>query len=117
MRKLLLVGMMILTSITTFLHKLVGKYLTVKLMMIMMFRTIIIEGTSDGTVSGFDGTFTLDVGERRKSLVVSYLGYETAVVAASVETNVGLTPDLNVLGEVVVSSGVIDIVKSERNTS
>ena len=54
--------------------------------------------------------------ERRNALVVSYLGYETRIISSRVETNVGLTPDLNVLGEVVVSSGVIDIAKV-RETS
>tara|TARA_Y100001938_G_C8099372_1_gene440434 strand:- start:46 stop:2754 length:2709 start_codon:yes stop_codon:yes gene_type:complete len=72
--------------------------------------TIIIEGTQDGTISGFDGTFNLDV-SAGTTLVVSYLGYETAVIESSGRTRVGLTPDLNVLGEVVVSSGVIDIAK------
>ena len=72
--------------------------------------TILIEGTATGTVTGFDGTFSLDVAEG-EALIVSYLGYETAIVAAELETIVGLDPDLNVLGEVVVSSGVIDIAK------
>jgi len=72
--------------------------------------TILIEGTQDGTVTGFDGTFSLDVSPGT-TLIVSYLGYATAVVESSSSTNVGLTPDLNVLGEVVVSSGVIDVAK------
>ena len=72
--------------------------------------TIVVEGTNDGTVTGFDGTFSLSANEGT-SLLISYLGYETARVLADDSISVGLTPDLNVLGEVVVSSGVIDIAK------
>ena len=49
--------------------------------------------------------------EEGTSLLISYLGYETARVLVGDTINVGLTPDLNVLGEVVVTSGVIDVAK------
>ena len=61
MRKLLLVGMIPLTSITTFIIQISGKVFDSETGDNTMVSTIIIEGTSDGTVSGFDGTFTLDV--------------------------------------------------------
>jgi len=73
--------------------------------------TIIVQGTADGTVTGFDGTFSIDV-EEGTILIVSYLGYETAEISAGIDSDIiGLYPDLNQLGEVVVSSGVIDIAK------
>ena len=72
--------------------------------------TIVIEGTQDGTVSVFDGTFSIDVSEG-EGLVISYIGYATTVVPATLNLVVGLEPDLNVLGEVVVSSGVIDALR------
>ena len=78
--------------------------------MTLYHATIVVEGTNDGTVTGFDGTFSLSTNEGT-SLLISYLGYETARVLADDSISVGLTPDLNVLGEVVVSSGVIDIAK------
>ena len=109
MRKLLLVGLMLLTSITTF-AQISGKVFDNETGDPLPGATIIIEGTADGTVSGFDGTFSLDVSEG-EALIVSYLGYETVIVAAELNMEVGLDPDLNVLGEVVVSSGVIDIAK------
>ena len=109
MRKLLLVGFMLLTSITTF-AQISGKVFDNETGDPLPGATIIIEGTADGTVSGFDGTFSLDVSEG-EALIVSYLGYETIIVAAELNMEVGLDPDLNVLGEVVVSSGVIDIAK------
>ena len=110
MRNLMLSLLFIFGSITATFAQISGKVYDVETNDVLPGATIVIEGTQDGTVTGFDGTFTLDVAEGT-ALIVSYLGYETAVVAASVETNVGLTPDLNVLGEVVVSSGVIDVAK------
>ena len=111
MRKLLLVGLMLLTSITTFAQvNIVGKVFDVETNDPLPGATIVVEGTNDGTVTGFDGTFSLSANEGT-SLLISYLGYETARVLADDSISVGLTPDLNVLGEVVVSSGVIDIAK------
>ena len=58
----------------------------------------------------FDGTFSIDV-EAGTLLEVSYIGYATTSVSAGDSLVVSLQPDINVLGEVVVSSGVIDIAK------
>jgi len=109
MRKLLLVGLMLLTSITTF-AQVSGKVLDTETNDPLPGATIIVQGTTDGTVSGFDGTFSLDVSEGT-TLVVSYLGYETATVSAGIDSIIGLTPDMNQLGEIVVTSAVIDIAK------
>ena len=109
MRKLLLVGLMLLTSITTF-AQISGKVIDAETGDVLPGATIVIEGTQDGTVSGFDGTFSIDVSEG-EGLVISYIGYATTVVPATLNLVVGLEPDLNVLGEVVVSSGVIDVAK------
>jgi len=97
-------------TITATFSQITGKVYDVETNDPLPGATILIEGTATGTVTGFDGTFSLDVAEG-EALIVSYLGYETAIVAAELETIVGLEPDLNVLGEVVVSSGVIDIAK------
>ena len=102
---------MLLTSITTFAQvNIVGKVFDVETNDPLPGATIVVEGTTDGTVTGFDGTFSLSANEGT-SLLISYLGYETARVLADDSISVGLTPDLNVLGEVVVTSGVIDIAK------
>ena len=77
-------------SITKAFHRLLGKVYDVETNDVLPGVTIIVEGTQDGTVSGFDGTFSLDVSPGT-TLVVSYIGYTTAVVESSVDTNVGLT--------------------------
>jgi outer membrane cobalamin receptor len=110
MRKLLLVGLMLLMSITTF-AQISGKVIDSETNDPLPGATIIVQGTADGTVTGFDGTFSIDV-EEGTILIVSYLGYETAEISAGIDSDIiGLYPDLNQLGEVVVTSGVIDIAK------
>ena len=111
MRKLLLVGLMLLTSIVTF-AQVSGKVLDIETNDPLPGATIIVQGTADGVVTGFDGTFELDV-KNGEELIISYLGYETAFVVSTVDDfmEIYLEPDLNQLGEVVVTSGVIDIAK------
>ena len=61
---------MLLTSITTF-AQVSGKVLDTETNDPLPGATILIQGTTDGTVTGFDGTFSLDVNEGT-TLVVSY---------------------------------------------
>ena len=72
--------------------------------------TIVVKGTSDGVAAGFDGSFTIDV-EPGSTLEVAYLGYSSAEVSAEDGMTVSLQADMNVLGEVVITSGVIDFAK------
>jgi outer membrane receptor protein involved in Fe transport len=112
MRKLLLVGLMLLMSITTF-AQVSGKVLDANTSETLPGATILIDGTSVGVVTGFDGTFSIDA-QSGDTLLVSYLGYTTVELLISgleSEYNIQLKADMNVLGEVVITSGVIDIAK------
>lgn len=65
--------------------------------------SIVIEGTSDGTTTNFDGNFTIDVSQG-STLVISYVGYESQeIVVGSSPINVQLISD-NALDEVVVTA-------------
>lgn len=64
--------------------------------------SIQIKGTSQGTVSDIDGTFTLSVPAGSNTLVVSYVGMLTQEVAASPNMKIVLQEDVDVLEEVVV---------------
>ena len=67
--------------------------------------SILIVGTSTGTVTDFDGNYTLNVPQGSKELQFSYVGYETKVVpvpANSTTLNVQLKSDSQVLSDVVV---------------
>ena len=55
----------------------------------------------NATITDFDGNFTVNV-KAGKTIVVSYIGYETQEVAAKDGMTVKLQPDNKVLDEVVV---------------
>ena len=72
--------------------------------------TVIEKGTFNGVTTDFDGNFSIDASSG-DMLEVSFLGYESATVAASNGVVVRLAMSFNELGEVVVTSGVIDVAK------
>ncbi len=66
--------------------------------------SVLVKGTSVGTVTDFDGRFSLNVPEGQNTLVFSYTGYETQEVSLGVSNVVDLSLKEGVeLGEVVVT--------------
>jgi len=65
---------------------------------------VIIKGTTQGIVTGYDGDFTLQVPNANAVLVFSYIGYisQEVVVGAKRTINVMLVEDTQTLDEVVV---------------
>ena len=84
--------------------------------------SILIEGTTTGTITDLDGNFTIDASDGQM-LVISYMGYATQTVAASNNLKVTLLPDTKVIEEVVVIgygaskksniSGSVEMVKAD----
>ena len=64
--------------------------------------TVMEKGTSNGTVTDFDGNFKLKV-EAGKMLVFSYIGYKTVELPATDGMTVTLEDDSKMLNEVVVT--------------
>ena len=64
--------------------------------------TVMEKGTSNGTVTDFDGNFKLKV-EAGQTLVISYIGFMTQEVAAADGMRVTLQEDALSLEEVVVT--------------
>lgn len=65
---------------------------------------VIVQGTTIGTQTDFDGRFSLTLPAGATQLVISYVGFETqAVPITSDEINVKLQQDSQVLEEVVVT--------------
>ena len=64
--------------------------------------TVMEKGTSNGTITDFDGNFTIKVNEGA-ILVISYIGYQTQEAAAHQGMKVTLKDDAEVLQEVVVT--------------
>ena len=63
--------------------------------------TVMEKGTTNGTVTDFDGNFTLNV-KPGATLVISYVGYESVEVKAGTNVHVNLKEDGHVVNEVVV---------------
>ena len=76
--------------------------------------SILVAGTTTGTVTDFDGTFTLNVPEGSEELLVSYTGYATQTVplttATSYEINLAEGVQLN---DVVVTA--LGITRDEKS--
>lgn len=65
---------------------------------------IIIQGTSTGTQSDFDGNYTIEAAQGQ-TLVYSYVGFETQEVAVGASNNINVTLNAgSVLDEVVVTA-------------
>lgn len=67
--------------------------------------TIIEQGTTNGTTTNVDGTYSLTVKDSRSALIFSSLGYtsQTIAVGAKNEINVSLDEDAINMSEVVVT--------------
>ena len=63
--------------------------------------TVMEKGTNNGTVTDFDGNFSLNV-KSGATLVISYVGYETQEVKAGENLHVTLQEDGHIVNEVVV---------------
>jgi len=75
--------------------------------------SILVKGTSVGTVTDLDGKFTLEnIPSSAKTLMISYIGMKTVEVEIKPTVNVSLKPDTEVLDEVVVTA--MGISRSEK---
>lgn len=79
------------------------------------------KGTSNGTVTDFDGNFTLNVNSNTGSIEISYLGFLKKTINFTLSggtVNLGsiiLEADANTLAEVViVGTGVIDLAEDRK---
>ena len=66
--------------------------------------SIVVKGTSTGTITDFDGKFSIDLPAGSKELLISYIGYkdQTITITGNVPLNVKMVPDTQALDEVVV---------------
>ena len=64
--------------------------------------SIMEKGTKTGTITDFNGNFTLDA-EQGSTLVISYIGYKTIEVKAQPNMKIRMEEEANALNEVVVT--------------
>ncbi|MBB6609970.1 SusC/RagA family TonB-linked outer membrane protein [Pontibacter sp. Tf4] len=77
--------------------------------------SVLVKGTTVGTATGVDGSFTLNVPEGANTLVFRYMSYKTVERAIGTQTtfNVGLETDAKQLDEVVVTALGIERNRNE----
>lgn len=66
--------------------------------------SVLVKGTTVGTVTDFDGNYTLEVPAGKNILEVSYIGYKTKeiTIGNNSQINIKLEPDTQALDEVIV---------------
>src|SRR5690606_20074152 len=66
--------------------------------------SIVVRGTSTGTISDANGQFSIQVSSDEDVLVLSFVGYTKAEIPVAGKTNItiALTPDVTTLEELVV---------------
>jgi hypothetical protein len=77
--------------------------------------TIILKGTTTGTTTDLNGSYTLEVVDGNSILVFSFVGYVTQETTVGNRTviNVDMEPDITALDEVVVTA--LGIEKSNKS--
>ena len=75
-------GLLILLSVPTFAQTISGKVLDEENQPIL-FSNIIIKGTVTGTISDFDGLYSLDLPSENVVVIFSFIGYETKEITTS----------------------------------
>lgn len=75
--------------------------------------TVIIKGTSSGTITDIDGIFTININDEQPIIQISYLGYVTKEInitpSSNKKTNLGiieLASDIKALDDVTITSSV-----------
>ncbi len=74
--------------------------------------SVIVKGTTTGTVTDINGKYSLNVPSTAKTLEISYLGMKTQTVTVGDNLRISLTADSKALEEVVVTA--MGITRSEK---
>ncbi len=76
--------------------------------------TVVVKGTTKGTITASDGTFTIEVSEKNPVLIFSYIGFEKQEVTVSNNyINVVLQENVAAIDEVVVTA--LGISRKEKS--
>lgn len=76
---------------------------------------VLVKGSTIGTATDIDGSFTIDIPSDNETIEISYLGYRTVAVDVSADSNVVsavLMEDVNKLDEVVITGLAATVKRS-----
>ena len=102
LRHIMLVCMMLFCSAATFAQVSVKGTVVDQAGEPIIGANVLEAGTTNGTVTDFDGNFTLSVKRIGADLTISYIGYVSQTVKAAKDMKVTLAEDSEALEEVVV---------------
>ena len=102
LKKLFLSSLILLTSTIMYAQSEIKGTVLDDLGETVIGATVLEKGTTNGTITDFDGNFSLKV-EAGKMLVISYVGYKTIEVPAQNGMTVTLSEDAEMLEELVVT--------------
>ena len=90
------------TAVNAQTTKVVGKVISADDDAPVIGASVIVEGTTTGTITDFNGAFSIDVPKNAKTLIISYIGMESQKVGIKPVLNVIMKTDSQNLDEVVV---------------
>ena len=102
LKKLFLSSLILLTSTIMYAQNEIKGTVLDDLGETVIGATVLEKGTTNGTITDFDGNFSLKV-DAGKTLVISYVGYKTIEVPAQNGMTVTLSEDAEMLEELVVT--------------
>ncbi|MDR1918125.1 MAG: SusC/RagA family TonB-linked outer membrane protein [Tannerellaceae bacterium] len=97
----LIAGLGIVTAQTT---KITGTVISAEDNEPVIGASIVAKGTTTGTITAFDGSFSLDVPANARTLVVTYLGMKAQELPITPRMNIIMEADAQAIEEVVVTA-------------
>ncbi|MBM1105877.1 TonB-dependent receptor [Aurantibacter crassamenti] len=96
--------LMVLVSFNSFAQSTVTGTVTDEFGVALLGATVIVQGTSNGTVTDFDGKYSIAVSDGASQLVFSYVGFLTQTIEIGGKSVIDATmePDAQQLSEVVI---------------
>jgi len=120
MRKFLLLALLLATSTIFAQGTITGTVVGSEINAPLPGANVMVVGTTIGTMTDFDGNFSLNVESTSGTIEISYIGFEKKSIKFNVtggETKglgkLALNPDADALGEIVVT-GIADLAKDRQ---
>ena len=80
--------------------------------------SILEKGTTNGTLTDFDGVFTLQAKDKNSTLIISYTGFETTEILIDGRSIIDIElKEGTVLDEIVIKEYMVPLIKKDRSVS
>jgi outer membrane cobalamin receptor len=120
MRKFLLLGLLLTTATIFAQGTITGTVVGSEMNAPLPGANVMVVGTNNGTITDFDGKFSLNLKRVTGTIEISFIGFEKRVIKFNLKSgetknieNIALNPDAAVLAEILIS-GVADLAKDRQ---